>query len=232
MDFLKQASTKLSTLKKVANYLGTDHHELYVSASDAAKVIFKLPEIYDEPFADSSQIPTAILSQMTANHVKVALSGDGGDEIFGGYNRYIFGQKLLDYLGILPVPVRGLSSRLITALTPAQWDNLFKYSSTILPKRFSYSNPGDKIHKLSGLMNFQDSADLYNLMTSFWNDSSSIVIGEEDGASLERHFISPDRQNFIEYMMLLDTQTYLPDDILVKVDRAAMASSLETRCHF
>ncbi len=208
--------------KAVANYLGTDHTELYVTPEQALAVIPKLPTLYSEPFADSSQIPTFLVSQLARQHVTVSLSGDAGDELFCGYNRYQMTARLWGKLSLLPRPLRQLAARLITAVPPAAWDRL----GSMLP----LSRLGNTLHKGGALLGSRSVADLYRGMVSHWPDPASVVLG---GIEPETVLVgaSPALSGLgdVERMMALDLLTYLPDDVLVKVDRAAMGVSLETR---
>lgn len=208
--------------KDVAHHLGTDHTELYVTAEQARAVIPDLPRMYSEPFADSSQIPTALVSQLARQHVTVALSGDAGDELFGGYNRYLMTDKLWGKLSKIPTPLRRAMAKAIYSANPATLNRLFGF----LPM----SHPGDKLHKGAALLDSGDIDELYLRMVSQWNDPASVVIGGHDvSRSTAADMRSAARISDIEHMMAVDTLTYLPDDILTKVDRAAMAFSLETR---
>lgn len=193
--------------KEVARHLGADHTELYVNAQDALDLVPQLPEIYCEPFADSSQLPTFLVSRMAKQHVTVALSGDGGDELFGGYNPYQFAPKLWNKLKVLPLPLRKTASRLLSGLP--------------LP---------DKAAKLLRVLPAKDKEQLYCILVSHWDNPEQLVIG---GHTPPTHINSssqwPKTDSFEHWMMAVDAGQYMIDDILVKVDRAAMANSLETR---
>ncbi|MFQ5661547.1 MAG: asparagine synthase (glutamine-hydrolyzing), partial [Gammaproteobacteria bacterium] len=211
--------------KAVAKHLGTEHTELYVTPAEAREVIPLLSEIHDEPFADSSQIPTYLVSKLTRRHVTVALSGDGGDEGFAGYNRYFHGRKLMRTLGLLPGPVKGMMGHLIRRVSPDAWTSL----NRVLPGGFQIPQFGDKAYKLAELL-AADPALTYQRMVSHWDPPSQLVReGQEPESLLLRKSFAPAVQGIIERMQLLDTVTYLPDDILTKVDRASMAVSLEAR---
>lgn len=208
--------------KAVAQHLGTEHTELYVSAQQALDVIPKLPTLYAEPFADSSQIPTFLVSQLARQHVTVSLSGDAGDEMFCGYNRYQMTARLWDKLQRVPKSLRRAAAAAITAVPPASWDSLGRF----LP----VARLGDKLHKGAALLGHTTVAELYRGMVSHWPEPDALVLGAHEPASLltgsqpELHGL-----NEVERMMALDLLSYLPDDILTKVDRAAMGVSLETR---
>ena len=218
---------------RVARHLGTEHTELYVTPREALAVIPRLPEIYDEPFADSSQIPTCLVSRLAREHVTVALSGDGGDELFGGYNRYVWALGLWRRLERLPRPLRTAAARAIRALPPGAWERLFAAAGPVLPQRLRVRQPGAKMHKLAELLGCTDPVAIYLRLVSHWEDPASVVLGAEEPATvLSDPCRQPRLPTFLERMMCLDALTYLPDDILVKVDRAAMAVSLETRVPF
>lgn len=203
--------------KDVAAHLKTEHHELYVSPKQALEVVPKLSHIYDEPFSDSSQIPTYLVSEMTKKHVTVALSGDAGDEVFGGYNRYFQGSKIHNSIMWMPSSIRSMIAGTITAVPPGMLDKISPIS-------------GDKWHKLAKVLNVKSGDEIYKRLISHWNDEESPVFGDEN--SVQYEFDALGDRELVEKMMLCDSLTYLPDDILVKVDRAAMAVSLETRVPF
>lgn len=206
--------------KKVAEHLGTEHHELYCTTSDAISLIPKLTEWYDEPFADSSQLPTYLVSQLTKTHVTVALSGDGGDELFAGYNRYFTAYSLFKKFSILPRSLRHLLANGIGLMSPATWDQLAK----VIPHQFRPKQLGDKAHKFSGILK-NTTNEFYLSLISLWQDPSSLL----QTPTSEYPLPNVTRGAFIQQMQLLDAMTYLPEDILTKVDRASMAVSLEAR---
>ena len=213
--------------KAIAKFLGTEHNELYVSSADALAIIPELPVIYDEPFADSSQLPTCLISSMAREHVTVVLSGDGGDELFGGYDRYALTNQIWCRLNKVPYSLRAPFANIIQLLSVTAWDNLYKLGRPFLPDSIRSNFPGDKIHKGAMLLKALNSADFYQTMNSHW-EPSTVVLGDEAGAaSLSERWLELPR--LTEQMMLFDTCNYLPDDILVKVDRAAMNVGLETR---
>jgi asparagine synthase (glutamine-hydrolysing) len=199
----------------VARHLGTDHTELYVTPQQAMAVIPRLPSIYDEPFADSSQIPIFLVSQLTRQQVTVSLSGDAGDELFGGYNRYFRTQTWWKWIHALPASLRRLGAAALMFIGPTTWDRLAP-------------GLGNRIQKLAGVLGVKDSADLYRHFITHWPSPEDVVInGREPPTPITQPHIT--LENIVAQMMTLDTLSYLPDDILVKVDRAAMAVSLETR---
>ncbi len=219
--------------KAVAVHLGTEHTELYVSPADAMAVIPRLPDMYDEPFGDVSQIPTHLVAAMARQHVTVSLSGDGGDELFGGYNRYFLGRSLWRGMRRMPFGLRRLAAQGITAVSPARWDSLGR----LLPSRFWQPMVGDRAHKLASIMTATSADDVYRWLVSHERNPESVVVagrenwpGREFWANHEMRLLQ--RGDFSERMMFNDLVSYLPDDILCKVDRAAMAANLETRVPF
>ncbi len=219
--------------KAVALHLRTDHTELYVTPEEARAVIPRLPAIYDEPFADSSQVPTQLVSALARQHVTVSLSGDAGDELFGGYNRYLMTQRLWRKLAAVPRPLRGAVASALTSFSPAAWNRVAAIVQPLLPERGRVALPGDKIHKGAGVLSSRSSAELYYGLVSTWRDPAEVVIGGEEPPTMLNGAAPPlDGLGEIERMMALDMLTYLPDDILAKVDRAAMSVSLETRVPF
>ena len=215
--------------KAVARHLGTEHTELYVTPMQAMEVIPRLPSLYCEPFADSSQIPTFLVSQLAKQHVTVSLSGDAGDELFCGYNRYQMTEKLWHKLALVPSPLRALAAKGIAALSPTTWDSL----ACIIPGAGRYVALGDKLHKGAGVLASATVDELYLGMVSHQRSPADWVIGGQEppthltGLRPELGGLSA-----VERMMVLDAISYLPDDILVKVDRAGMGVSLEGRVPF
>jgi asparagine synthase (glutamine-hydrolysing) len=205
----------------VAKHLGTEHTEMIVTPQQALDVIPRLPEFYDEPFADSSQIPTFLVSQMTRQHVTVALSGDGGDELFGGYNRYQFADRYWSKLMRMPRAVRATLAAGLTGVSADQWTRL----AGLIPARGTPAQVGDKIHKFAAALKAEDEAALYRQLVSHWDPVDLMPdITEPSDAGLDASL-----PGLVERMQLADTTTYLPDDILTKVDRASMAFALEAR---
>ncbi len=211
--------------KAVARHLGTEHSELYVTPEQVMEVIPRLPSLYCEPFADSSQIPTFLVSQLAKQHVTVSLSGDAGDELFCGYNRYQITSSRWKQLSMIPMPLRRIAAKGITAISPHTWN---RYAG-ILP----WTSVGDKLHKGAGVMTSASAEELYLSIVSSWTDPAALVVGGAEPATLPTAN-SPSLSGLsdVQRMMALDTLTYLPDDILVKVDRAAMGNSLESRVPF
>lgn len=214
----------------VARHLGTEHTELYVRPEEAQSVIPLLPGLYDEPFADSSQIPTYLVARLARNHVTVSLSGDGGDELFGGYNRYFWAQNIWRRLGWLPQSLRAAVAGVLTTLPPTAWNSVFRKFERMLPANLRYANPGDKLHKLAEILAVRNPEEIYWGLVSHWKQPEQIV---KDATELPTVLTDASQwanvPDLTHRMMYLDTVTYLPDDILTKVDRAAMGVSLETR---
>ena len=212
---------------EVAKHLGTDHTELYVTPAEAMAVIPRLPDMYDEPFADSSQIPTYLVSQLARKHVTVALSGDGGDELFAGYNRYFWWRQLWKQVSWLPLSMRRGMARGIQSVSPDVLDKASMKLKALVPVLPSF---GDKFHKLAEILAMKDPETMYLGLVSLWKDPAQVVVGGQEPMTMlfDRHRWA-NLPDFTLQMMALDLVTYLPDDILTKVDRASMAVSLEAR---
>jgi asparagine synthase (glutamine-hydrolysing) len=225
----------------VAKYLRTDHSELFVTAVEAQTMISQLPFMYDEPFADSSQIPTHLVSKSARQQVTVALSGDAGDELFGGYNRYFWGPRIWAKLAWLPYPVRQALGAAISAMPVTGWDAISRPTNALLGVH-GIARAGDKAHKLAArLRGVRNLDDLYCSLVSEWQDPAHVVRGDNGSSVIEPNSLLKDPlpdcdlagvANSPLRMMYRDSMTYLPDDILCKVDRAAMSVSLETRVPF
>lgn len=230
IGFYEDQYNEAQYAKAVATHLGTDHTEYYLTGQDARDVIPKLPTLYDEPFADSSQIPTFLVSMIARQHVTVALSGDGGDELFGGYTRHFLAPSIWQKIQLLPAPIRTMLATALRVLPPRQWDQLLGGINRFLPKHLRYTTIGDKISKLAKLCELRSQDSVYLSFLSHFNPPSEIVIDGKEPTSLPTEPPSwLSGLPFESYMMILDVLTYLPDDILAKVDRAAMGVSLETR---
>ena len=230
IGFYENAYNEAQYAKAVAQHLGTDHTEYYLTGQEARDVIPKLPHLYDEPFADSSQIPTHLVSIIARQQVTVALSGDGGDELFGGYVRYFSTSAIWQKIERLPKPVRRTLSSLLKGLSPKQWDQLVGGFSIFLPQNLRYTTVGDKIAKLAKLCEMTSEKEIYLSFLSLIDLPSQLVINSQEPSLMQEKLDQLSHQlSFELYMMALDLLTYLPDDILVKVDRAAMGVSLETR---
>ena len=212
--------------KAVAKHLGTDHTELYVEPDDALDLIPKIPDWYDEPFADSSQLPTFLVSQMTRRHVTVALSGDGGDELFAGYDRYFWAESIWRAVGGIPERWRERLAGLLTRFSPATVDRI----AAFVPSRWRPPHPGDKSQKLARTLRLDSVDAVYRRLLSHWEEPERLVLGAtEPKGILWDESLAQDFLEFIPRAQFLDLVTYLPDDILTKVDRASMAVGLEAR---
>lgn len=233
IGFAEAGYNEAEYAKAVARHLGTDHTDLYVSPEEAQAVIPRLPAIYDEPFADSSQIPTFLVAQLARQHVTVSLSGDAGDELFGGYNHYFLARDLRRKLMWIPLAMRRRLAQAVGACPPSLLNALLRPLGAVVPY-FRVSQPSDKAYKAAEVLAFADDGALYRCLVSHWKDPSSLVLGAREPATLlDELLMRPGvASTFEQWMMTTDTLTYLPDDILVKVDRAAMAVSLETRVPF
>lgn len=223
IGFQERAFNEAPYARAVAEHLGTEHTELIVTAADAASLIQELPVIYDEPFADSSQIPATLISRLTRAHVTVALSGDGGDEIFAGYPRYQLTSALWRRVSSQPMLLRQVASAALRTTSEQGWDRILLGLPASLRKRIN----GRRIHRLAQLMICADLGEMYVRLMSRWQPEDALVIGASLPTSLSLNWCSG--QGDIDSMRIWDVQHYLPDDLLVKVDRAAMSASLETR---
>lgn len=219
--------------KEVAKHLGTDHTELYVTPEEALAVIPELPTFYCEPFADASQIPTFLISRFARKHVTVSLSGDGGDELFGGYNRYFWGRSIWQKTGWMHPRLQKFFGYLLTSLTPETWNRIFESLAPVLPMQMRQRMPGDRIHKLAEVLGGKTQEDMYYRLISICKEPTKIVKDSFEPLTLVTDKTEwAELPDFIQMMMFLDMVSYLPDDILTKVDRASMAVSLEARVPF
>lgn len=233
IGFHEEGYNEAEHARLIAKHLGTDHTELYVTAEQAMAVIPRLPTLYDEPFSDSSQIPTFLVSQLARQHVTVSLSGDAGDELFCGYSRYLMTANLWHKLATVPLPLRTLAARVLTCVSPQSWNKLAGVVENLLPQSARFANVGDKLHKGAGVLASPSVDALYLGLVSHWHDPASVVIGGyEPPTLLTGDAPALDGLDDVQRMMALDMLTYLPDDIMTKVDRAAMGVSLETRVPF
>lgn len=217
--------------KDVAKHLGTDHTELYVTPKETIGVIPKLPDMYDEPFSDSSQIPTFLVSQLTRRYVTVSLSGDGGDETFGGYNRYFWADNIWEKINFMPLILRSQITKIISLFSPEFIDNFFKTIEVIVPEKFKQTLYGDKLHKLSEILTSRSPDEIYKRLISHWKSPETLVLNSIEPKIIIDDFFRIKNliPEFKDRMMFFDLMTYLPDDILTKVDRASMSVSLEAR---
>jgi len=226
IGFHEEGYNEAQHAKAVAEHLGTEHTELYVTPEEAMAVIPKLPTIYDEPFSDSSQIPTFLVSQLARQHVTVSLSGDGGDELFCGYNRYVLGYRVWQKLRLLPAPLRQALSWVFMHAPGHALDAIQRR----LPKHLQVSNLADRLPKLAEVLTHRNGDAFYRALVSHWKNPDQLVLGAtEPDTILNRPDRMPQLPGLRERMMYLDMMTYLPGDILTKVDRASMAVSLEAR---
>jgi len=218
--------------KAIANHLKTNHTELYVTPQQALDVIPGLPGLYCEPFADSSQIPTFLVSKLAREKVTVAVTGDGGDELFSGYNRYTLTKELWCKIFHLPVWARSFIASSMTSLSPNSWNIIANSVPSLVPKSLRLNNLGEKIHKAAKVITTKQFDDFYLGLVTHCKPEE-IVIGSHE----QKPLLNYKQSGFtlfddVEKMMIIDAMTYLPDDILVKVDRASMAVSLESRIPF
>jgi asparagine synthase (glutamine-hydrolysing) len=219
--------------KAVSRHLGTDHTELYLTPEETRAVIPRLPEIFDEPFADSSQIPTFLVSRLARQHVTVSLSGDGGDELFGGYDRYAFGRTLWRRVGRVPRPARMVTGRGLAAVSAGAWNGIARTAVPLLPPRLHPPLFGHKMHVIASLLRAPNAQELYrNQMSLGAVVAAAVIGGTEPVTPLGDAAEWLPAADPVLRMMYLDLVTYLPDDLLVKTDRASMAVSLETRAPF
>jgi len=214
--------------EQIAKHINSNHQTVHVGSKDALEVIPLLASIYDEPFADSSQIPTYLVSKIAKQHVTVCLSGDGGDELFSGYNRYMWLASLWNKLKIMPTWLRNLIGKLLDIPSPVVWDKLY----SIIKLGNSDQNfrlIGLKVQKLAGLLKESSINNSYDHLLSFWSNRTDLLLPSAYSAysNIPQHF--PATSNFIDDAMFWDQTSYLPGDNLTKVDRASMAVSLETR---
>ncbi len=231
IGFSEEGMNEAVFAKDVAQHLGTEHTELYVTPAMAMDVIPRLAHLYDEPFSDSSQIPTFLVSQLARSHVTVSLSGDAGDELFGGYTRYKLASRLWNSLERIPGPLRSLAGGGIRTLPVGGWNAVGKPLLALAGKNLG--NVGDRAHKFAGLLAERDRMQVYRRMVSHWDEPARLVLGASEPSNyFSARGAGAADADYYDEMMLADMHTYLPDDILVKVDRAAMGVSLETRVPF
>jgi asparagine synthase (glutamine-hydrolysing) len=210
--------------KEVAAHLGTEHTELYVDAARAREVIPMLPHLYDEPFADASQVPTYLVAQLARQRVTVSLSGDAGDELFAGYERYDQGQALWRRGQTLPAGLRRAGAAALTTLSPRTWESIIRNAQPFLPRRFRKPVFGDYVHKAANMLGTDSLDEMYDRLIAQWNPAPLVT-----PSRLSARRDAPTGMDVVSRMQYADMHGYLPDDILVKVDRAAMGVSLETR---
>lgn len=229
IGFHEEGFNEAAHAKAVAAQLGTDHTEMYVSPAEALSVIPRLSGMYDEPFADSSQIPTYLVAALTRRHVTVALSGDGGDELFGGYQRYFIGADAWRRMARIPAPLRTGVAAGLTSVSPERWQRLARAMRPLLPSRFRRPDMGRLVHRMADVLGAPSAEAFYMGLVSQEQAPARLVGASESDSWLTSPSRWPAVPSFTERMMFLDLVSYLPDDILVKVDRASMAVSLEGR---
>lgn len=229
IGFAEEEFDETQHAARVAQHLGTDHTELLLTGEDAHSLVPRLPEVFDEPFADPSQLPTFLVSQLARQHVTVALSGDGGDELFGGYNRYVYGTRMLPRLNRVPRAVRRFVAAGIGSVPPTTWDRLSRFTAGLFPE-VPEQRLGERIHKLSNLMSATSVGDMYRSLLSAWQQPDGLVVNCRAGEDQNGRILDGNGPaHLLDRMMLADQLTYLPDDLLAKMDRASMAVSLEVR---
>jgi asparagine synthase (glutamine-hydrolysing) len=232
VGFADRAFDESAEAAAVASHLGTEHTPLQVSDHDAAAIIPALPDLWDEPFGDVSAIPMHLVSRLARTQVTVALSGDGGDELFAGYNRHAWVEPLWRRAQVLPDPVRRLAGSTLGRIPPTAVETAARATGA-LPTRFRIRNPASKVAKVGKVLAASGPEDAYLSLVSYWDDAESMVVGAGPSVSMAgRPSTWPALSGITEQMLWLDLVGYLPDDILTKVDRAAMAVSLETRVPF
>jgi asparagine synthase (glutamine-hydrolysing) len=230
IGFHEREFNEAAYAKAVAAHLGTDHTELYVTPRQAMDVIPQLPTLYDEPFGDSSQIPTYLLSALTRRHVTVSLSGDGGDELFGGYPRYAYTRKFWEIIRCFPYTSRNAFARLIHTCKPATYNRLFGGLSPLLPRLVRPSAVGDRAYRLAEITAARNPEEIYHNLMSYWRHPAEVVLGAQESPTiLTQSSDWAHLPHVCPRLMFLDLMTYLPGDILAKVDRASMGVSLEAR---
>jgi asparagine synthase (glutamine-hydrolysing) len=220
---------------RVAAHLGTEHTSLTVSPSDVLALVSELPAVYDEPFSDASQLPTYMVSRLTRDHVTVCLTGDGGDELFAGYNRHVSAPAIWARLRHLPPALGNAAAAAVRLVPPGGWDALFRGAGTLLPGLARIRTPGLKAHKLADALTARTRESLYKRLVSTWPDPPVLVPGAptpEPSTMVDSPDQWPPLADYTRWMQYLDTMTYLPGDILHKVDRATMAVSLESRAPY
>lgn len=217
----------------VAVHLGTEHTTLRATSQMALDLVPKLPELYDEPFADSSQLPTCLISALTRQHVTVALSGDAGDELFGGYNRYVWVPRVWGKLSRMPLPMRHTLGHMLKLVPSSGYDRMMVLGGKVLPSRYQIRTFGEKLYKLADVLACSSDRALYGGLASMNRHPEQLIKTDyRSGNPVEDLYPALAGFNQVQWMMLMDTLNFMVDDVLVKVDRASMASSLEVRAPF
>jgi asparagine synthase (glutamine-hydrolysing) len=229
IGFAEEEFNEARHAAQVAQHLGTDHTELMLTGDDACALVPRMADIFDEPLADPSQLPTLLVSQLARREVTVALSGDGGDELFGGYNRYVYGTRVLPRLERMPSGIRRRVGAGIGRVSSTTWDRMHRFTTAVLPGVPS-EHFGERVLKLGHVMNAESVGDMYRSLLSAWQRPEDVVTEEPgDIDQNERILNGCEPPDLLDRMMLADQMVYLPDDLLAKVDRASMAVSLEVR---
>ena len=231
IGFHEQEFNEAVYAKKVAEHLGTNHTELYINPQEAMDIIPKLPEIYDEPFADSSQIPTHLISVLARKHVKVSLSGDGGDELFAGYNRYLIAERFWKMAGRIPNTLKNRTADFVSRISRESIERVYGKIENSLPRKMKVSQPTEKLYKLARVLRATSTPQaVYKRIVSIIHAPEELLTsGNELTTKHDSETLWQEIDNTVLTMVYLDLMTYHPDDILQKVDRAAMSVSLETR---
>jgi len=229
IGFAEQGYNEAPFAAEVARHLGTDHTELYVTPAEAQAVVPKLPEYFDEPFADSSQIPTFLVSALARQHVTVSLSGDGGDELFAGYPRYVLANQIWGSIQRFPMSARRMVAAGVRSISADTWNTVFRKTGTLLPERIRRRRPGEQMHRFADTFAADSPETIYRRIVSHWDPPEVVLDAVEPPTALTDAGRQANLPDFMSRMMFLDLVSYLPDDILTKVDRASMAVSLEAR---
>ncbi len=233
IGFYEEAFNEAEHAKAVAKHIGTDHTEIYITADETRDVISLLPTLYDEPFSDVSQIPTYLVSKVARSKVTVSLSGDAGDELFFGYHRYFLAQQLWNKISKLPSAVRIALAKTLQLTPEALLKLPLLLVKPFIPQRYTNSSPLDKLLKLGNLLDTKDQRQNFQNLVYFYRRPESLVLGASSSTNeYENDELWNIPKDYFSQMALTDSLTYLPDDILVKVDRASMGVSLETRAPF
>jgi len=229
IGFTEEEFDEAQHASRVAAHLGTDHTQLLLTGQDAHGLVPRLAEIFDEPLADPSALPTLLVSQLARRHVTVALCGDGGDELFGGYNRYVYGTRMLPRVERLPRVVRQSVAAGINTLPASMWQCAHSLAAGVLPG-MPHQRFGERLQKVGALMNADSVGDMYRSLLSAWQQPADLMGRVGLAADMNQQILADgDPAHLLDRMMLADQSVYLPDDLLAKVDRASMAVSLEVR---
>jgi asparagine synthase (glutamine-hydrolysing) len=229
IGFAEQDFDESRHATRVAEHLGTDHTQVMLTGADARALIPRLPDIFDEPLANPSQLPTLLVSQLARRDVTVALCGDGGDEMFGGYNRYVYGTRMLPPMSRLPRFMRQPIGAGLGYVPAVAWDRLARLTGTVAPG-FAAQRVGERVHKLGRLLSGGSVGEMYRSLLSAWPRPQDLVLGGGGVEDVGEGILDEDPSaDLLDRMMLADQTTYLPDDLLAKLDRASMAVSLEVR---